>query len=328
MKFDRRTAIAFISLSLTLFQLSFCLPSTHRRARACPPSLDASRGPARMRETKREEPPCQPRPWFLLFRSASFSNSFLRQRRRRRTSLTAISDFSLDSRFTHKKKTTTVRFSLFFFFLLSHLPSSSPSLSMGHAPPPARALSPTRSPVRPAEARPAAPAATIPNNNGNSPSPSPIRTKASTPLLSPSALARVRMASIQQQSAGTPPAATFATDDIRITAPNVELAPPSLRKDCVLFYYPVRGFFCEFSRIFGSTMKRQRRRRNVGATAANGRNLDLHFSFFFFPLTFFFSSCSVVLSSPPHSKQDTEELAHKIVRASGNGVELGEINWA
>ena len=30
----------------------------------------------------------------------------------------------------------------------------------------------------------------------------------------------------------------------------------------------------------------------------------------------------------PHSPQDTEELAHKIVQASGNGVELGEINWA
>ena len=76
-------------------------------------------------------------------------------------------------------------------------------------------------------------------SNSLSSTPPPIRT--SSALLSPSALARVRMASIQQQQSSTPPSATFATDDIRITAPNVEFAPPSLRKDCVLFYYPVRG---------------------------------------------------------------------------------------
>lgn len=99
------------------------------------------------------------------------------------------------------------------------------------------------------------------SNNPLSTPPPPVRTASA--LLSPSALARVRMASIQQQQSSTPPSATFATDDIRITAPNVEFAPQSLRKDCVLFYYP-----------------------------------------------------------------DTEELAHKIVQASGNGVELGEINWA
>ena len=119
---------------------------------------------------------------------------------------------------------------------------------MGHAPAAAatRALSPTRSsPVRTArpsasEARPAAAMATngAGNNNPLSTPPPPVRTASA--LLSPSALARVRMASIQQQQSSTPPSATFATDDIRITAPNVEFAPPSLRKDCVLFYYPVR----------------------------------------------------------------------------------------
>lgn len=79
------------------------------------------------------------------------------------------------------------------------------------------------------------------DNGGSNPlsTPPPQIMTAST-LLSPSALARVRLASIQQQQSSTPPSATFATDDIRITAPNVELAPPSLRKDCVLFYYPVR----------------------------------------------------------------------------------------
>ena len=76
------------------------------------------------------------------------------------------------------------------------------------------------------------------NTNPLSTPPPPVRTASA--LLSPSALARVRMASIQQQQSSTPPSATFATDDIRITAPNVEFAPPSLRKDCVLFYYPVR----------------------------------------------------------------------------------------
>ena len=118
---------------------------------------------------------------------------------------------------------------------------------MGHAPAAAatRALSPTRSsPVRSArpsaEARPSAMATNGAGGGGSNPlsTPPPVRTASA--LLSPSALARVRMASIQQQQSSTPPSATFATDDIRITAPNVEFAPPSLRKDCVLFYYPVR----------------------------------------------------------------------------------------
>lgn len=79
------------------------------------------------------------------------------------------------------------------------------------------------------------------DNGGSNPlSTPPPQIRTASTLLSPSALARVRLASIQQQQSSTPPSATFATDDIRITAPNVELAPPSLRKDCVLFYYPVR----------------------------------------------------------------------------------------
>ena len=153
----------------------------------------------------------------------------------------------IESVFFFKPRSETLGDSLFtsaFFSLFALRFLCSPL--MGHAP----AAAATRSPIR---TRPSTEANRLSshamaasngpgnNNSSNNPLPStppPIRT--SSALLSPSALARVRMASIQQQQSSTPPSATFATDDIRITAPNVEFAPPSLRKDCVLFYYPVR----------------------------------------------------------------------------------------
>ena len=135
------------------------------------------------------------------------------------------------------------------FFLLCFPSSPNPGLMRPAPAAVTRALSPTRSSpsrsarpsvaeVRPSSTMATSNGATGGSNNPLSTPPPPVRTASA--LLSPSALARVRMASIQQQQSSTPPSATFATDDIRITAPNVEFAPQSLRKDCVLFYYPVR----------------------------------------------------------------------------------------
>lgn len=74
----------------------------------------------------------------------------------------------------------------------------------------------------------------------------PSRRPAPLPPASPSrppppSPPRVRHMASGAPAPGAPPNATFATDDIRITAPNVDAEglPPDLRKDCVLFYYPV-----------------------------------------------------------------------------------------
>ena len=96
---------------------------------------------------------------------------------------------------------------------------------------------------------------------------------------------------------GAPPAATFATDDIRITAPNVDAEglSPDLRKDCVLFYYPVSGV---------------REKKTSGECGVAGRP----------------SVCDDDV--PSHTQQETEALAHKIAARSGGRVTLGDIKWA
>ena len=95
---------------------------------------------------------------------------------------------------------------------------------------PPRRLSPTRRPTPPPSAVASHP-------------PAPLAGPARPAPLRPAIMAAPPLAPAHRGPA--PPAATFSVDDIRITAPNVEVSdlPESvLKKDCVLFYHPVRFF--------------------------------------------------------------------------------------
>lgn len=100
-------------------------------------------------------------------------------------------------------------------------PHPASQLMAGASPP--RRPSPTRRPTPPS-------APTAPAVASHSPQRAPLR---------PSVMAAPTFI---PAPGPTPPTATFSVDDIRITAPNVEVAdlPDSvLKKDCVLFYHPV-----------------------------------------------------------------------------------------
>jgi hypothetical protein len=73
-----------------------------------------------------------------------------------------------------------------------------------------------------------------------------------------------------------------------------------------------------------TTLMRAFRRRRLKRRKELVLDLDLHL------ISNSRSSLTLSVSLAPSLilHQDTEELAHKIVQASGNGVELGEINWA